>query len=110
MSPTCRTRESAELAFGRVDEVTRFLAYPNMFPDSERKRAGQELLRILSTAPAKGTNTFLFSHGNTLEHIGFNVKLEQADAAVFAPGDPPKLVGKASLLDLVHLRPAGTEQ
>ena len=104
-SPTCRAKQTASIALGRIDEVNPYLSYWTTYREDERKRAGDELLRLLGTPPAAGTNTFLFSHGTLLEHVGLPVILEQAEAAVFEPqaGAKPRFVARVSPLTWVHL-------
>ena len=103
-SPTCRAKQTANIALGRIDEVNPYLSYWTMYREDERKRAGDELLRLLGTPPAAGTNTFLFSHANLLEHVGLPIILEQAETAVFEPraGAKPRFVARVSALAWVH--------
>jgi hypothetical protein len=50
-SPYCRARDTARLAFGRVDDETLAL-----------KEGGDELAALLETLPREGPNTVLAGH------------------------------------------------
>lgn len=77
-SPFCRTRETAQLAFGgksveRSDE----LYFASGLPRKQRALKGQALRRMLGEAPAAGGNTVLVSHtANLVEAIGIWPKPE----------------------------------
>lgn len=88
VSPMCRTRESAKLAFGEKFETAEALMYSaNM--TSEEKRPRLEALKKLLTAPLPaGSNRLLLAHApNLADLIGFFVKPEGA-MVVFAQGGP----------------------
>jgi phosphohistidine phosphatase SixA len=83
-SPFCRTKETAKLAFGRV-EVDRDLAFAIDVSPAERKRLGAALARRLAAAPAPGKVDVLVAHtANLREAAGLWPKPEGA-AYVFQP-------------------------
>jgi len=77
VSPMCRTRESAQLAFGDKFEVTEVLMYSANMTDEE-KRPRLEALRSILRAPIPaGRNRLLLAHApNLADLIGFFVKPE----------------------------------
>ena len=83
-SPFCRTRDTAKLAFGRytVSDDLRFAIGADA---GETARFAESLHRMLSTAPAKATNTVIVSHtANLREAAGIWPKPEGV-AYVFRP-------------------------
>jgi len=83
-SEYCRTRETAELAFGRVTptpDLTSVFAAAETDDDEERIAA---LRRLLATAPEPGTNTVLVSHQANLEGAT-GVVIAEGEAAIFLP-------------------------
>lgn len=108
-SPTCRTKELATIAFGRIDIITPKLSYVKMQTEAERPVLRDGLKALLATHPAEGRNTILTSHANTLKHIGINVKLLEGDAAVFKPSGEGnyELVAHVRLSDWVLMLDRG---
>jgi phosphohistidine phosphatase SixA len=94
-SPYARTRETAELAFGRDRvRVTRDLLN-EAFPGTDDKELARRLRRLFTTRPPAGQNTVLVSHGfNLQEATGLSVA--EGESAVFSPGDAggPSLVAR----------------
>lgn len=83
-SPFCRTKETADLAFGR-HRVNTDLVFVMNSDATESKRLGAALHRMLGIVPAKRTNTVLVSHSaNLREAAGIFAKPEGA-AYVFRP-------------------------
>jgi broad specificity phosphatase PhoE len=83
-SPFCRTRDTAQLAFGRV-QPTRALLSVEFFPSPEAGRR-KGLRRLLRAEPADGTNTVLVTHGSAiLDAIG--AEPEEGDAVIVEPGE-----------------------
>ena len=60
-SPFCRTRETAQLAFGRYERAGEARGGPGTASDPSRYRP---LSEMLATKPAKGVNDIIVSHGN----------------------------------------------
>ena len=83
-SPYCRTRETAELAFGRHERSNAL--YFAVGVDREGRAAQRaQLLRLLSTAPEAGTNVVLVSHNANLKEATGIWPKREGDAHVFRP-------------------------
>ncbi|HKB61897.1 MAG TPA: histidine phosphatase family protein [Burkholderiales bacterium] len=96
-SPFCRTQETAQLAFGR-STVNQNLYFVISTGEAETKRLADSLRRMLSTLPAKGTNSVLVSHSaNLLEAAGIFAKPEGV-AFVFRPLPDGKFEAVARIL------------
>ena len=82
-SPYCRTREVAQLAFGRYERALEVRGGPGTADDPVRY---QPLSRLLETAPRPGTNDVISSHGNPFRalHPG-TAYLREGEAAVIRP-------------------------
>lgn len=94
-SPYARTRETAELAFGRDRvRVTRDLLN-EAFPGTDDKELARRLRRLFSTRPPAGQNTVLVSHGFNLQGAT-GLSVGEGECAVFTPGDArrPTLVAR----------------
>jgi phosphohistidine phosphatase SixA len=94
-SPYARTRETAELAFGR-DRVrgTRDLLN-EAFPGTDDEDLARRLRRLLAIRPPAGQNTVLVSHGFNLQGAT-GLSIGEGESAIFAPGDAgrPSLVAR----------------
>ena len=92
----CRTLETARLAFGEPEIISR-----------EDLRASLEAL--LSTPPPPGQNVFIVAHIGTLERatgldVGEDVAFNEGNALVFKPsGDAYELVARLALKDWAEL-------
>jgi phosphohistidine phosphatase SixA len=85
VSPYCRTRESAELAFGQPGTEAEILSTWDHLAVDEKTERATALRKMLDTPPASGTNTVLISHtGNLLWSLGLDSKPEGL-AHVFTP-------------------------
>jgi broad specificity phosphatase PhoE len=81
-SPFCRTRETAELIFGRVTVSAAVRGGPAQ-PDSPERYAA---LRELLAAPvSRGTNLAIVSHGNPYRAVVGGPYLAEGEAAVIEP-------------------------
>lgn len=82
-SPFCRTREVAQLAFGRYERALEVRGGPGTAGDPVRY---QPLARLLASVPAKGTNDVIVSHGNPYQalHPG-TAYLREGEAAIIRP-------------------------
>jgi hypothetical protein len=81
-SPFCRTLETARLAFGAATPSLDARGGPAQTANSDRY-AG--LRRLLSTAPAAGSNAVIVSHGNPFHAVAGPPHLAEGEAAVIAP-------------------------
>jgi broad specificity phosphatase PhoE len=94
-SPYARTRETAELAFGRDRvRVTRDLLN-EAFPGTDDEDLARRLRRLLAIRPPAGQNTVLVSHGFNLQGA-MGLSIGEGESAIFAPGDAgrPSLVAR----------------
>jgi broad specificity phosphatase PhoE len=98
-SPYARTRETAELAFGRDRvRVTRDLLN-EAFPGTDDEDLARRLRRLFTTRPPAGQNTVLVSHGFNLQGAT-GLSVAEGESAIFSPatraapawspGSPPR--------------------
>jgi hypothetical protein len=85
-SEFCRTKDTAELAFGS-DAVT---VDPELTPlpedsEAEKQAKAQALAELLSTPPASGTNTVIVAHQSNIAAVLPGMELDEGEAAVFLP-------------------------
>ncbi len=77
VSPYCRCRETAELAFGKPGEESETLSVWDELEMEEKTARGTEIRKMLDTPPEPGTNTVLVTHtGNLLWSFGLDAKPE----------------------------------
>ena len=81
-SPFCRTRETAELIFGRARVDTRVVGGPARPDDPERYAA---LRSLLTTPVAAGANLAIVSHGNPFRALAGEPYLAEGEVAVIEP-------------------------
>jgi broad specificity phosphatase PhoE len=107
-SPYARTRETAELAFGRDRvRVTRDLLN-EAFPGTDDEDLARRLRRLFTTRPPAGQNTVLVSHGFNLQGAT-GLSVAEGESAVFTPGDPdrPILVARITAEEWQRLAQQG---
>ena len=82
-SPFCRTRETAQLAFGRVEPAQEARGGPGTAGDAARYKP---LAERLATRPSPGVNDVIVSHGNPFRalhpELGY---LAEGEAAIIKP-------------------------
>ena len=83
-SPYCRTRQTAELAFGRVELSEELINPFSKEDEAEVSRLGEQLRRLLSVPPPAGQNTILVGHTPNLQ-AATDLSIVEGEAAVFAP-------------------------
>ncbi|AHY46964.1 Histidine phosphatase superfamily (branch 1) [Rubrobacter radiotolerans] len=98
-SPYCRNRETAELAFGRV-EATEDLLSPEYVPEDEAERFADfaPVVRgLISETPPEGENTVLVGHESVLRTVT-GESVEEGGAAIFQPlgGEEYRFVGSVA--------------
>jgi broad specificity phosphatase PhoE len=82
-SPFCRTRETAQLAFGRYERAGEARGGPGTASDPARYRP---LTELLATKPAAGVNDIIVSHGNPFRALHPELPyLQEGEAAVIKP-------------------------
>jgi phosphohistidine phosphatase SixA len=79
----CRTRETAELAFGRATIVPALTGIPSEQVGTYGARV-RALRRLLGTKPDPGENAVVVGHIANLE-AATQVEIDEGDAAVFEP-------------------------
>ena len=82
VSPFCRTRETAQLIFGRATVAPAVRGGPAR-PETNDRYA--ELRKLLSTPPRAGTNLAIASHGNPFRAVTDTQYLAEGEAAVIRP-------------------------
>lgn len=84
-SPYCRTRDTAQLAFGRV-ELTPDLINPSYTDDAaEAAHLEAKLAQFLSAPPPAGLNTILVGHNSPSLQTITGLSIVEGEAAIFAP-------------------------
>ena len=99
-SPYCRCKDTAALAFGRV-EVATYLETNGDPRDADEQRRLDELARVLREHPRAGSNTILVAHGNNLQGLALlhrypELGIEEGAAVVFRarPGHPAEVLAR----------------
>ncbi|HWH06181.1 MAG TPA: histidine phosphatase family protein [Gaiellaceae bacterium] len=82
-SAFCRTRETAELAFGRYERDEALTGFPEE-GDPRYEARLQALRALLAQPPAAGTNTVLVAHDTGLEEAAGRT-LAEGEVVVFEP-------------------------
>ncbi len=116
-SPICRAKETAQLAFGRVDVInpnltyqftnTRFLSNGSITKE-EKKIVDENFRKLVYTPPQKGTNKVLVGHSGQFAGVGgFGwQKLEIAEGGVLIlkhePANQLTLITNATIEELVY--------
>ena len=83
-SEFCRAKETAELAFGRVEVDPGLTPLPE---DSEEEKAAkaEAFAGLLSTPPEPGTNRVVVGHQSNIASVLPDLELAEGEAAVFLP-------------------------
>ncbi|MBI4332227.1 MAG: histidine phosphatase family protein [Chloroflexi bacterium] len=91
-SPYCRTKDTAQLAFGHIDVLSLVLVPPDYQPvpgapvPPDPAQRTQALKTLLGTAPAPGTNIVLVSHSATITRaVGFDVSAGSGESIIYKP-------------------------
>jgi phosphohistidine phosphatase SixA len=83
-SELCRTRETAELAFGQTTPMPDLTSFGTAGSEAEEQERAAALRRLLATPPAHGTNTVLVGHLFNIQAAA-SVGLAEGEAAIFSP-------------------------
>lgn len=85
VSPMCRTKETAQAAFGTDFSVNLNLRYSSNFTSDKKLVASKTTLELISRVVKPGTNRVLVAHGpNLMDLMGYFVKPE-ATVVIFRP-------------------------
>jgi phosphohistidine phosphatase SixA len=85
-SPYCRTRQTARLAFGRVELSNALLNVPESGSGDHRR---EDLLRLLSGSPDEAGNLALVTHSQNIQ-LATGRLLIEGEALVISPRPPSK--------------------
>jgi phosphohistidine phosphatase SixA len=83
-SPFCRTRQTAELAFGRVPQVNADLLYHSTQTPEQVAAANAKLKARLAAPPPAGGNVVLVGHSPTMKEAAA-VELPEGQGAIVKP-------------------------
>jgi phosphohistidine phosphatase SixA len=83
-SELCRTRETAELAFGQTTPMPDLTSFGTAGSEAEEQERAAALRRLLATPPAPGTNTVLVGHLFNIQAAA-SIGLAEGEAAIFSP-------------------------
>ncbi len=98
ISPTCRTREMAQIIFGHFRE-DRAVAYLRMLSKDELSMQNESLKNLFSEPPKSKLNRILVGHEGVLERLELP-HLDEGDAGVIEPQGH----GKFHFLGIVSLQ------
>ena len=82
-SELCRTRETAEIAFGRTTPIPDLTSFGTASSEAEEQERAAALRRLLATPPARGTNTVLVGHLFNIQAAA-SIGLAEGEAAIFS--------------------------
>jgi phosphohistidine phosphatase SixA len=83
-SELCRTRETAELAFGEATPAPDLTSFGTAGSEVEEEERVAALRRLLATPPAPGSNTILVGHQFNIQAAA-GISLAEGQAAIFRP-------------------------
>jgi phosphohistidine phosphatase SixA len=106
VSPTCRTIETAELAFGRVDLIDENLFVHNFKVGSKKSRANAKnrALEIIKAIPSAGKNKIIVAHGKMLDQLGWNnSNIEESGFFILKhnPGQQLEVITEANMGSII---------
>lgn len=88
VSPLCRTRETAQLAFGNRFQVEPMLIYTAHLTTAQKQPVLEQTRKLLSTPVPDGTNRMLVAHApNMADLMGYFVKPEGTVVVIEPLGD-----------------------
>jgi hypothetical protein len=104
-SAFCRTKETAQLAFGRATVSRALLNTVNAVHDARWRNQIRAARRLLGTKPAPGRITVFVTHGSVVGDMT-GLALEEGETLVFRPrGDSRfRLVGRVLPQEWTTLR------
>lgn len=79
-SPSCRSRQTAELTFGRIDEIKNVFMHYGPFNETRKEHAQLIKEELIDLRVEPGTNIIITAHGNTISKEVFDeIKYEKDD-------------------------------
>jgi phosphohistidine phosphatase SixA len=94
-SELCRTRETAELAFGRATPAPDLTSFGTAGSEAEEQERVAALRLLLATPPLPGTNTVLVGHLFNIQAAA-GISLAEGETAIFQPS--PSIAAPATPL------------
>lgn len=88
-SPFCRTRDTARLAFGRVQPSRALLSAEFLAGEAAAARQRNKFRELLAQRPSGETNTVLVSHNFAIDDAT-GVSLAEGEAVILVPGRGPR--------------------
>jgi phosphohistidine phosphatase SixA len=96
VSPYHRTRETAELAFGKGRAQDARTLINEAFPGTDDDQLARGLRRLLRLRPTGASNTVLVSHGFNINRAA-GVSIAEGDTVIFDPAVPNPLTPVATI-------------
>ncbi|WP_447968961.1 histidine phosphatase family protein [Nitrospira sp. M1] len=119
-SPTCRTQETAQLAFGRIDVIEPSLNYQGtktsyvemgLTTKEEKELADQHFRKLIYALPHKGTNKVIVAHAGQFRDVqGFewqSFRLQESGVLIIKHESENMItpITRATLEELVYALP-----
>ena len=101
-SPSCRARQTAELVFGKYDNLNKGLMFGGLFMESEGERRKFLKDYLLNLSVKEGTNTIITAHNSVLNGDFFGLRdsdLKVGEGGFFI------ISNKYNKLELKHVFP-----
>jgi hypothetical protein len=99
-SPFCRTRHSADLAFGRYERIDELKILPHKDYTPEQNAVMKVgVMPFIAAVPAVGTNLIVMAHDDNLTAAGGPLLEVQGEAAIIKPD------GKGAFTVVARLKP-----
>jgi broad specificity phosphatase PhoE len=99
-SPMCRTRDTAELAFGRVTTDRRLISPGVIGTVEDDDRRARQLRELVDTPPPEGTNTIIVTHTGTIG-AALDESLDEGEMLAYEDG---RLAGRVKPDEWASLR------
>lgn len=80
----CRTKETAELAFGEVTLDPDLTPFTATVSEPEEQQKAEALVELLSTPPEEGTNRVIVAHQHNIAEAA-GIELDEGEGAIFLP-------------------------
>ncbi|GJL55721.1 MAG: hypothetical protein NPIRA02_28530 [Nitrospirales bacterium] len=124
-SPTCRTQETAQRAFGRIDVIAPYLNYQGtktsyvkmgLTTKEEKEVADKNFRKLIYTLPQKGTNKIIVAHAGQFRDIqGFewqSFRLQESGALFIQHESASSItpITRATIEELVYALPHPSRQ
>ena len=98
-SPSCRARQTAQLVFGKYDNLNKNLIHKGPFLENENERENYLKSYLTNLSIKEGTNTIITAHNSVLSNETFNQK---GDKLRIGEGGFYIISNKDNKLELMH--------